>query len=84
MKLRKILATCLTVVAASSVFAAQPITIKVGDNWNNTHPMAAAMDSQANRLRDGEDIAGLSQSSSDVQKRPVGGIGEDGGKLWLQ
>lgn len=45
MKLRKILATCLTVVAASSVFAAQPITIKVGDNWNNTHPMAAALDS---------------------------------------
>lgn len=45
MELRKILATRLTLVAASSVFAAQPITIKVGDNWNDTHPMAAALDS---------------------------------------
>ncbi|MCM2297193.1 TRAP transporter substrate-binding protein [Rhodoferax sp.] len=44
MKLGKILAACLTLVAASSVFAADPITIKVGDNWNNTHPMAAAID----------------------------------------
>lgn len=45
MKLGKTLAACLTLVAASSAFAAQPITIKVGDNWNNTHPMAAALDS---------------------------------------
>lgn len=44
MKLGKILAACLTLAAASSVFAANPITIKVGDNWNNTHPMAAAID----------------------------------------
>lgn len=44
MKLGKILAACLTLVAASSVFAADPITIKVGDNWNDTHPMAAALD----------------------------------------
>ena len=43
MKLGKILAACLTLAAASSVFAANPITIKVGDNWNNTHPMAAAV-----------------------------------------
>jgi len=45
LKLGKTLAACLTLVAASSAFAAQPITIKVGDNWNNTHPMAAALDS---------------------------------------
>nr|WP_256445062.1 TRAP transporter substrate-binding protein [Rhodoferax sp. U11-2br] len=45
MKLGKTLAACLTLVAASSAFSAQPITIKVGDNWNNTHPMAAALDS---------------------------------------
>jgi len=45
MKLGKIFVACLTVVAASTVFAAPPITIKVGDNWNNTHPMAAALDS---------------------------------------
>ena len=44
MKLGKILATCMTLVATSGVFAADPITIKVGDNWNNTHPMAAAID----------------------------------------
>lgn len=44
MKLTKILATCLTFFAASSAFAAKPITIKVGDNWNDTHPMAKALD----------------------------------------
>lgn len=44
MKLTKILATCLTLAATGSVFAANPITIKVGDNWGNTHPMAAALD----------------------------------------
>jgi tripartite ATP-independent transporter DctP family solute receptor len=44
LKLGKILAACITLAAASSAFAADPITIKVGDNWNNTHPMAAALD----------------------------------------
>ncbi len=44
MKLVKTLAACLALFAASSSFAADPITIKVGDNWNNTHPMAAALD----------------------------------------
>ena len=45
MKVRKILATCLALAVAGSVFAAKPITIKVGDNWGNTHPMAEAIDS---------------------------------------
>ena len=44
MKLNKILATCAALVAASGAFAANPITLKVGDNWGNTHPMAAALD----------------------------------------
>ena len=44
MKIRKILATCLTLLAVSSAWAAKPIAIKVGDNWNETHPMAKALD----------------------------------------
>ncbi|MDR0577399.1 MAG: TRAP transporter substrate-binding protein [Candidatus Accumulibacter sp.] len=44
MKLRNVFAACLTLAAASSVFAAGPITIKVGDNWGESHPMAAALD----------------------------------------
>jgi tripartite ATP-independent transporter DctP family solute receptor len=45
MKVSKILVTGLTLMAAASVFAATPITIKVGDNWGASHPMAAALDS---------------------------------------
>lgn len=44
MKIGKILATCLTLLAVSSAWAAKPIAIKVGDNWNETHPMAKALD----------------------------------------
>ena len=44
MKIGKILTTCIMVAAMGSAFAAKPISIKVGDNWNDTHPMAAAMD----------------------------------------
>ena len=44
MKIGRIFAACLTLVAASSVFAASPIIIKVGDNWGESHPMAAALD----------------------------------------
>lgn len=44
MKLKKVLLTCLTLAATNSLFAANPLTIKVGDNWGNTHPMAAALD----------------------------------------
>ncbi|MDR2113402.1 MAG: TRAP transporter substrate-binding protein [Candidatus Accumulibacter sp.] len=44
MKICKTFAACLTLFAASSVFAASSITIKVGDNWGETHPMAAALD----------------------------------------
>ncbi|MDR0378676.1 MAG: TRAP transporter substrate-binding protein [Candidatus Accumulibacter sp.] len=44
MKVGKILATCLMLMATSSVFAAEPIVIKVGDNWGESHPMAAALD----------------------------------------
>jgi tripartite ATP-independent transporter DctP family solute receptor len=44
MKVGKILATCLMLMATSSVFAAEPIVIKVGDTWGESHPMAAALD----------------------------------------
>ena len=44
MKLGKIFTTCLTLIAAGSVFAADPIILKVGDNWGESHPMAAALD----------------------------------------
>ena len=44
MKIGKFFAACLTLVVAGSVFAAEKITIKVGDNWGETHPMAAALD----------------------------------------
>ena len=45
MKIHKILTTCLALALAGNVLAAKPITIKVGDNWSNTHPMAEAIDS---------------------------------------
>ncbi|MDR0440709.1 MAG: TRAP transporter substrate-binding protein [Candidatus Accumulibacter sp.] len=44
MKVGKIFAACLTLIAAGSVFAADSITLKVGDNWGESHPMAAALD----------------------------------------
>jgi tripartite ATP-independent transporter DctP family solute receptor len=44
MKVGKILAACLTLIAAGSVFAASPITLKVGDTWGEAHPMGAALD----------------------------------------
>ena len=44
MKFGKIFTACLTLVAAGSVFAADPIILKVGDNWGESHPMAAALD----------------------------------------
>ncbi|MDR1709488.1 MAG: TRAP transporter substrate-binding protein [Candidatus Accumulibacter sp.] len=44
MKFGKFFATCLTFAAAGAVFAANPVVIKVGDNWGESHPMAAALD----------------------------------------
>jgi tripartite ATP-independent transporter DctP family solute receptor len=44
MKVGKIFTACLTLIAVGSAFAASPITLKVGDNWGESHPMAAALD----------------------------------------
>ncbi|MDR2450390.1 MAG: TRAP transporter substrate-binding protein [Candidatus Accumulibacter sp.] len=44
MKVSRIFAACLAFAAAGAVFAASPIIIKVGDNWGESHPMAAALD----------------------------------------
>jgi tripartite ATP-independent transporter DctP family solute receptor len=43
-KIGKTFAACLTFFAASSVFAASPVVLKVGDTWGENHPMAAALD----------------------------------------
>jgi tripartite ATP-independent transporter DctP family solute receptor len=44
MKASKISVTCLALAAAGTLFAAEPLVMKVGDNWGESHPTSAALD----------------------------------------